>query len=149
MKITTHIEFEEANEEIKAFLRKEWLSTNLIHFGRDISDEINQPLTLTTYDDSSPPQLVGVARCLIVGQTLRVSQLLVKEEFRESHGVGSLIMQKLEELARNHQWHKIRLSTSEKHQNIHFYQKNGYTIEATLKDDAFHSTWFILSKFLD
>lgn len=149
MKITTHIEFEEANEEIKTFLRKEWLSTNLIHFGRDISDEINQPLTLTAYDDSSPPQLVGVARCLIVGQTLRVSQLLVKEEFRESHGVGSLIMQKLEELARNHQWHKIRLSTSEKHQNIHFYQKNGYTIEATLKDDAFHSTWFILSKFLD
>ena len=149
MKITVDIQFVEASDEIKSFMKKEWLSANLIHFGRDISVEISQPLTLTAYDESSPPQLVGVARCLIVGQTLRVSQLLIKEEYRESYGIGSFILKELEELALKHKWHKIRLSTSEKHQNILFYQKNGYAVEATLKDDAFHTTWYILSKFLD
>ena len=149
MNINTKIWFEDANEDIKQFLQKEWRSANLIHFGRDISNEISQPLTLAAYDESSPPQLVGVARCLIVGQTLRVSQLLIKEEFRESHRIGSFILKELERLAIKKKWHKIRLSTSKKHKNLLFYQKNNYVIEATLKDDAFHTTWYILSKFLE
>ena len=149
MNILTKIWFEDANEDVKEFFRKEWQSANLIHFGRDISDEISQPLTFAAYNDSSPPQLIGVARCLIVGQTLRVSQLLVKEELRESYGIGSFILNELEKLAMKQKWHKIRLSTSKKHQNLIFYQKNGYVIEATLEDDAFHTTWYILSKFLE
>jgi ribosomal protein S18 acetylase RimI-like enzyme len=149
MNINSKIWFEDANDDIKEFLRKEWRSANLIHFGRDISEEISQPLTLAAYDNSSSPQLVGVARCLIVGKTLRVSQLLVKEEYRESQGIGSFMLKELEELAMKQKWHKIRLSTSKKHQNITFYQKNDYVIEATLKNDAFHTTWYILSKFLD
>lgn len=109
---------------------------------------MNQPVTITAYDESSPPQLVGVGLCLIIGKVLRLTHLLIKEEFRQKGGVGSKILRRIEELAREHKWHKIRLSTSEKHQNISFYQKNGYEVEAELKNDAFQSTWFILSKFI-
>ncbi len=140
--------FEDAEEEIKSFFKREWLSANILHFGRDISEEINKPLTVVVRSDSSPPQLVAAARCIIMGNTLRVSQLLVKEDLRKSHGVGSFILKQLEELARHKKWHKIRLSTSKKHQNIEFYKKNGYTVEAKLENDAFQTTWYILSKFI-
>ena len=77
------IRFEDATDEVKQFLKKEWVSANVTQFGRDISDEINKPLTIMAYDESSPPQLVGVGRCLIVGKTIRLSHLLVKENFRQ------------------------------------------------------------------
>ena len=142
------IRFEETSEDENQFFKEEWLSANLAQFGRDISDEMNKPVTVTAYDESSPPQLVGVGRCLIVGKTLRLTHLLIKEEFRQKGGIGSKILRTIEDLAREHNWHKIRLSTSDKHHNISFYQKNGYVIEAELLDDAFHSTWYIVSKFI-
>ena len=146
MKLNIEILYEDASDSIKQFFKHEWLSANLAQFGRDISDEINQPLTVVVNNVSSPPQLLAAARCIIMGQTLRVSLLLVKEEYRENHGIGSFILQKLEDLARANNWHKIRLSTSKLHQNIEFYKKNGYVVEATLENDAFQTTWYILSK---
>ena len=142
------VRFEEASEKVNQFLKQEWLSANLAQFGRDISEEMNKPVTITAYE-SSPPQLVGVGLCLIVGNTLRLTHLLIKEGFRQKEGIGSKMLRRIEELAREHKWHKIRLSTSDKHQNIDFYLKNGYVIEAELMDDAFHSTWYILSKFIN
>ncbi|MHA1993621.1 MAG: GNAT family N-acetyltransferase [Candidatus Hodarchaeales archaeon] len=149
MEFNIHFSFDDANNDIKSFFKKEWLSANLVHFGRDISDEINQPLTVTVYNKSSPQQLLGAARCIIMGHTLRVSQLLVIEEYRESYGIGTFILQQLEDFARKNNWHKIRLSTSKTHENIDFYQKNGFVVEATLENDAFQTTWYILSKFID
>ncbi len=108
---------------------------------------MNKRVTITAYDESSPPpQLVGVGLCLIIGNIVRLTHLLIKEEFRQKGGIGSQILRRIEELAHEHNWHKIRLTTI--HQNIPFYQKNAYTIEAELKDDAFNKTWFILSKFI-
>ncbi|MFX0084365.1 MAG: GNAT family N-acetyltransferase [Candidatus Hodarchaeota archaeon] len=145
MKITLQILFEDPNEEILTFLKEQWKSANLLHFGRDISDEF-QPLNIIAFTESTPQKIAGVARCIIMGNTLRVSQLLVREEYRKTQGVGSLILKRLEKLAHENKWHKIRLSTI--HQNLNFYLKNGYSIEATLANDAFNSTWYILSKFI-
>ncbi|MHA2276183.1 MAG: GNAT family N-acetyltransferase [Candidatus Kariarchaeaceae archaeon] len=111
-----------------------------------MSEEMNKPVTITAYDESSPPQLVGVGLCLIIGKVLRLTHLLIKEEFRQKGGIGSKILRRIEELAIEHKWHKIRLSTI--HHNIPFYQKNGYIVEAKLKNDSFHKTWYILSKFI-
>jgi GNAT superfamily N-acetyltransferase len=141
------VRFEDASEEVNQFLKEEWLSANVAQFGRDISDEMNQPVTITAYDDSYPPLLVGVGRCLIIGKILRLSHLLIKEELRQKEGIGSKVLRRIEELAREHNWHKIRLTTI--YDNLTFYQKNGYVIEAELLDDAFHSTWYILSKFIE
>ena len=148
MDIKINVHFEAASEGVKQFLKQEWISANLTHFGRDISEEMNKPITITAYDESSPPLLVGVGLCLLVGNTLRLTHLLIKEGFRQKKGIGSRIVRRIEELAREHKWHKIRLSTSDKHQNISFYLKQNYVIEAELMDDAFHSTWYILSKFI-
>ncbi|MHA1941183.1 MAG: GNAT family N-acetyltransferase [Candidatus Hodarchaeales archaeon] len=144
IKIDTNI----SESNIDEFLKKEWISANLLHFGRDISDEINTPLNVKAVLTDSNSTLVGAAKCIIAGNTLRVIQLLVKEKYREKHRVGSQILKFLENLAHERGWHKIRLSTSRKHENLLFYQKNGFKIEATLENDAFNTTWYILSKFL-
>jgi len=139
----------EFSDEISEFMKKEWHTSNLENFGREIDEgEWKHPITVLAYLKPDPKNIAGVAKCNVVGNTLRVSQLLVKTEFRKSHGIGTLIMEKLEELSRKNSWHKIRLSTSENHQNLDFYLKLGFEIEATLRNDAFGSQWYILSKFL-
>ena len=148
MKFEIVIDNNNSTTEIDGFLKKEWISANLLHFGRDISEEIHTPLNIKAISNDSESTLVGVAKCIIAGNTLRVIQLLVKEDFREKFRVGSHILDFLENLAKKRGWHKIRLSTSEQHENIQFYQKNGFEIEATLENDAFNTTWYILSKFL-
>jgi ribosomal protein S18 acetylase RimI-like enzyme len=129
-------------------MEKEWKSSNLKNFGRNIiPEEWGRPLTLLAWSLMNPKELVGVAKCLIVGKTVRVSQLLIKDEYRQKKGIGSKLLQEIEVICLKNSFHKIRLSTSEKHQNLEFYKKNGYQIEATLKNDAMGLEWYILSKF--
>ena len=90
------IRFESADQVVKQFLKEEWVSANIAQFGRDISEEMNKPITITAFDESSPPQLVGVGLCLLVGDTLRLTHLLIKEEFRQGGGIGSQILKKVE-----------------------------------------------------
>ncbi|MHA1167769.1 MAG: GNAT family N-acetyltransferase [Candidatus Hodarchaeales archaeon] len=141
------ITFEPINGVVDDFMLKEWESSNMKNFGRVIApEEFSSPLVLTAWT-KDPRELVGVAKCKIVGKTVRLHQLLVKEEYREKKGIGSLLLKKIETLCKQKQWHKIRLSTSDKHSNIDFYRKCGYEIEATLPNDAFGFKWFILAKY--
>jgi GNAT superfamily N-acetyltransferase len=48
----------------------------------------------------------------------------------QGHGLGSLLLQKLEEESRLNQLSGIHLITAPKSRNIPFYQRNGYTFEA-------------------
>ncbi len=152
MKVQFEVSQEESTPEVDLFMKKEWKSSNLENFGRDISDsEWKSPLTIRAYLKSgyaSNLELVGVARCNIMGRTLRLSQLLVKTKYRKQKHIGTQILSKIEELCKEDKIHKIRLSTSEKHHNIDFYRKNGFSVEATLHNDAFGLEWYILSKFV-
>ncbi|MHA1975087.1 MAG: GNAT family N-acetyltransferase [Candidatus Hodarchaeales archaeon] len=139
-------------QEIQQFMVSEWPSSNLENFGRDISDaEWNDPFIVLLYlvanDDVN--ELAGIARCKVVGSTVRLSQLLVKTKYRRKMGIGTQILQEIESLCVKNNWHKIRLSTSKKHHNLDFYLKNGFKIEATLDNDAFGFEWYILSKFIE
>ncbi len=144
MLFTSQIIYSESTPETQEFMQKEWRSSNFELFGREIEDiEWRNRFILHVYDLNS--NLIGIACCNVVGNTLRLSQLLVKEILRKKMGIGSFILRELEELCIKNHWHKIRLTTSEN--NIKFYEKNGFRIEATLNNDAFGITWFILSKF--
>jgi GNAT superfamily N-acetyltransferase len=152
MAFWNEIKYFDSIEGVSEFMKREWRSSNIENFGREIEEsEWNQPLTLAVYKglkNESSSEIVGVARCTVSGSTLRLSQLLIKTEFRAKKGIGTYIIKELEQLCHKNKWHKIRLSTSEKHQNIEFYLKNGFDIEATLENDAFGFKWFILSKFI-
>ena len=142
----------ETSPEVEQFMRNEWKSVNLENFGYDIPDsEWKYPLIIKAYmvnTSTKECELVGVAKCNIVGKTVRVPQLLVKTNYRKKKGIGTLILYEIEKICKERKLHKVRLSTSEKHQNIPFYLKNGFSIEATLHNDAFGLEWYILSKFI-
>ncbi len=148
IEFNVEISFEQVNEHIDDFISKEWESSNMRNFGRTLApEEFSSPLVLTVWTKNDPRELVGVAMCKIVGKTVRLHQLLVKEEYREKKGIGSFILKKIDDLCREKHWHKVRLSTSDEHSNIDFYLKCGYKIEATLPNDAFGFKWFILAKY--
>lgn len=144
-------EFSDSISGVSEFLKREWVSSNLENFGRDIDEsEWNQPLTVIVYEGTKEieSEIVGVAICTIAGKTLRLSHLLIKTDYRTKKGLGTKLIKELEKYCIKNNWHKIRLSTSEKHQNIGFYQKKGFSVEATLENDAFGWKWFIMSKFI-
>ncbi len=144
-------EFSDSISGVSEFMRREWVSSNLENFGRDISEsEWNQPLTVVVYEgkEEIESQIVGIAKCTVAGKTLKISHLLIKTEYRAKKGLGTKIIKELEKYCIKNNWHKIRLSTSERHQNVGFYQKNGFSVEATLENDAFGWKWFIMSKFI-
>ncbi|MHA1227481.1 MAG: GNAT family N-acetyltransferase [Candidatus Hodarchaeales archaeon] len=152
MSFATKIIYQSNTDEVKEFMTREWQSSNLENFGRNISeDEWNSPFTVLLYinREGLEEELVGVARCNVVGKTVRLSQLLVKTEYRRHMKIGTQILREIELLCIKNKWHKIRLSTSENHNNLGFYQKNGFKVEATLKNDAFGLEWYILSKFIE
>ncbi|MFW9997486.1 MAG: GNAT family N-acetyltransferase [Candidatus Odinarchaeota archaeon] len=139
---------DDGNAIVEDFMEKEWKSSNLENFGRVLArEEFRSPLTLTAWGTGDEQELLGVARCTVMGNTVIVHQLLVKTEKRRKAGIGSALLKEVEQLCIENGWHKIRLSTSEKHANIGFYHKNGYEKETTLHNDAFGLTWFILAKY--
>jgi ribosomal protein S18 acetylase RimI-like enzyme len=144
-------EFSDSISGVSEFMKREWVSSNLENFGRNINEsEWNQPLTIVAYEGKKEDnsEIVGVAKCTIAGKTLRLSHLLIKTEYRAKKGIGTKMIKELEKYCHENKYHKIRLSTSEKHRNIAFYEKNGFSVEAILENDAFGMKWFILSKFL-
>lgn len=137
----------DTTEAINEFMEREWRTSNKETFGRQLTDgEMSQPFIITAW--ASNEEMIGVARCKIVGRTVRVHQLLTKTEYRGKLGVGRKILAKVEQLCQKNGYHKIRLSTSENHNNLDFYKKVGFHVEATLDNDAFGFKWYILSKFV-
>jgi ribosomal protein S18 acetylase RimI-like enzyme len=148
MTFRTKIEFSDSIEGVSDFMKRERTSSDIENFGREISQsEWNRPLTIIVYKEQKDLEIVGVAKCTIIGNTIRLSLLLVKKEHRSKKGIGSRIIMELEKLSQKNQWHKIRLTTI--HQNVEFYKKNGFNIEATLENDVFGLKWFIMSKFIE
>jgi len=134
---------------MQAFMDREWKTSNQQVFGREVDPkELGAPVIVLARSVESK-KIVGIASCKIIGQTVRIYQLLTKTEYRFKAGIGTRLLQRIEHLCRKEQWHKIRLSTSEKHQTEEFYKSNGYSIEATLENDAFGWTWYIYSKFIE
>lgn len=130
--------------EVETFMANEWPSSNKRVFGRELEPaELGKPMIVLVKDSNN---ILGVAKCKIIGNTVRVLQLLVKSELRGKSGIGKMLLEKIEKICKINKWHKIRLSTSEKHNTIEFYKKQGYFIEAELKNDSFGWTWFIFSK---
>lgn len=64
----------------------------------------------------------------------------------QSKGIGSQILNKLEEIANEHQTKRMFLKSREV--AIGFYQKNGYTLLEQCTDTQFETPHFIMEKYL-
>ncbi len=93
-------------------------------------------------------ELTGYIKLKIRGGVGNLSALIVKKHARNT-GIGKALLDHFETISKNHNCHKLTLRTSEKHKSaLTLYKNNGYTIEATLKNDKNHITWYQLCKHL-
>ena len=91
-------------------------------------------------------QLVGIAHFHIVGGVGHLDQLLVAKE-HQSQGIGSRLLQEFERRCRAEGCHKLTLETAE-YQARGFYEKHGFKVACTMRDNKFHHNWYLMEKEL-
>lgn len=87
----------------------------------EIDDLEEQATHFVLYNSEITP--LGAGRCRQVNESLKAERICVLKEFRKT-GAGELIMNKIEELAKEQGIKKVKLS-SQTHAE-RFYQKLGY-----------------------
>jgi len=93
-------------------------------------------------------RIVGAARCCVRGGLMQLKSIIVNREFR-GQGVGTILLEQIEQSARKNNCPKIILETSAKHQDaIEFYLRRGYQIVATRGEWFFGADWYSLEKLL-
>lgn len=88
--------------------------------------------------------VVGAAVGTIVGGVGELKQLLVRKAHARA-GAGSQLLQSFEAHCRQAGCHKLRLETAE-YQARPFYEQHRFTVVATLPQDRFGYTWFVMAK---
>lgn len=93
-------------------------------------------------------KIIGYMALRIDGGAAYLQQLIVSDAAKKN-GVGTALLKKFESFARQNKCHLAYLETHEKNvAALSLYKSNGYTIAATLENNRFHFTWYILSKEL-
>jgi GNAT superfamily N-acetyltransferase len=91
-------------------------------------------------------EAVGAARGVVVGGLGSLNQILVKKE-RAHAGIGSSLLLEFERRCRVLACHKLRLETGD-YQARPFYERHGFVLAATLRNDRFGRDFFIMEKAL-
>lgn len=93
--------------------------------------------------------LAGIHGTYVEGSLLYISSLFVKEELR-SNGIGSLLVQKIENESIKHKVHTSYLSTISELAGMKFYPKLGYETFGTIEDVPVkgRSMYFLQKKLL-
>ncbi|MHA2294961.1 MAG: GNAT family N-acetyltransferase [Candidatus Hodarchaeales archaeon] len=136
--------YNERNESLTPFFIKEWRNVDIEIFGSDISEDWKHEFDVACFSPETG-NIIGAARCYETGGVIVISQLIVEQKYRKKRGIGSSLLNKIEELARQKKCHKIRVFASERHPVV-FYEKSGYKRETTLSNDLFGWTWYHLIK---
>ncbi|MGM0215308.1 GNAT family N-acetyltransferase [Enterococcus sp. AZ109] len=124
------MQIETANrKELRPFLTELFDAQHRQHFGEEVLAESEQELALCAKKDG---QLLGGIIAKYQYQTLHISMLVVDYHARQG-GVGSALLQAMEELAFDKGIQTITLTTKD-FQAVDFYLKNGYQQFAQLED---------------
>lgn len=91
-------------------------------------------------------RVVGAARGVVAGGVGELKQLLVTKD-RVHAGIGSKLLAEFEARCRSLGCHKVRLETAD-YQARPFYERHGFVVAATLTNDRFGRTWFVMEKRL-
>jgi GNAT superfamily N-acetyltransferase len=127
--------------DVKGFQRREWKK-----FDRELGFEWkDEEVVLAAFQGS---EVIGTANIKFLGNVAYLERLMVAKTQR-GKGIGSALMEKYEKLACKKGCHKLRVKTAEwMGQNVSFYKKHGFKVEAKLKKDYHNKDWVILSKFI-
>lgn len=129
--------------EIEIFQRREWESADMHHFGRIIEWKKEKKILQA----SETNQIVGVLELTMQAGVMHIDSLIIKNE-KHGQGVGTALMMKAEEVARNHTMHKIYLDTGKNWPAAKFYEALGYTKTGDLPNHFEKQDYVEYSKLL-
>lgn len=131
------------SKKLKTFNKKEWPSANLEHFGHN-QDWNAKRYVLEAYDEQ---KIVGILGFKTEAGVAYIGTMLVARNKRRK-GIGRLLLEKVVEVAKRDNVHKIYLQTGKDWQSVKFYEKLGYKITGQLPNHYFHKDFIELTKFI-
>jgi ribosomal protein S18 acetylase RimI-like enzyme len=132
-------------ESVNKFSKEEWRKHNVERYGRKgwkIDDQFKKNYTIAAFNSK---QTVGVAKFRVVGGVGVLETIIVKNSLRNI-GIGQELLMEFENICKKMKCHKLRLSTEVKSHAFLFYRKNGYKVEAKLKNDYMNRDRVYMSK---
>lgn len=126
------------------FTKREWARVDIANFGFPTKWN-SREIYMLAYGSSH--RIKGALKMKIKGGMSYVSQLIIASSSR-GKGVGGMLMEEAEQIAKKAGCHKIYLDTGESWPAVKFYKSLGYKITGTLKNHYFHADFVIMSKFL-
>ncbi len=115
---------------LQAFESAQWPLADEEHYGKDAPDFRKDKFTIVAKQDDA---IVGFIFMMIDTGVATVDSLLVHHKSRRE-GVGTMLLKKAEEKAKELGCHVIRLETGHDWHAKKFYEKHGYTFQALLKE---------------
>ena len=112
---------DKAEEYLEDFYKKIWHQANEDYFGKQI-DWTNTTKIVEAYDND---ELVGVIELRMQVGVMYIFEIAIAYS-HQGKGIGKMLMEKAEEIAKEEKMHKIYLETGKTWGKGSFYEKMGY-----------------------
>ena len=120
---------EENREKVVSFFREHWGSSEMV-----ISSGIYQCEKLNGFIFEDNKQIIGLVTYVIKDYENEI-EIISLDSLSEGKGIGSALIEKVENIARQKQIHIVSLITTNDNLNaLKFYQKRGYRIISVISD---------------
>jgi len=130
--------------ELTEFFIKSWQDADLEHYGTYTGFE-EEKIILVARDENEIN--MGLLIAIHAGGVIFLDDIIVDKN-HQHHGVGTELMTKLEEAAKEKNAHKIFLYTTAGWDAVKLYEKLGYKKTADLPNHYLKTDWVEYTKFL-
>lgn len=130
-------------KETEKFSVKEWRKADIIHYGKRVDWEYRE----FRFKATENGKLVGLLTGEYEVGIIYVESIITAEDARRK-GIGTMLLQKVEELGKKLGAHKIWLMTGKDWKERTFYDKSGFRVEGILPNHHAHQDFVIYSKII-
>lgn len=130
------------HQEIESFLEDQWTTEDQHHYG-DVEWQ-DLPFVFKAEEDG---QIVGTIMGRLQSGVVLIDDVIVDRNHR-GHGIGKLLVKKVESFAIQNQAHKIWGYTGKGWPSVNFYQSLGYQVIGELPNHYHKTDFVIISKDL-
>jgi ribosomal protein S18 acetylase RimI-like enzyme len=131
-------------QELEVFKSQVWPDADREHYGEDHPSFSKKVITYIAQENH---EIIGYVSLMIDTGVAQIEPLMVKKELR-GRGIGTKLLGRVEEEARNCGVHKLWLETGNHWQAKSFYEKHGYYTRALLPNHIHGQEFVLMDKML-
>ncbi len=131
------------SKKASEFSKQEWALADIEHFGKS-SGWKEEGFYIQAVEEN---EVIGLIHYMLKGGVMEISSLIISHKHR-GEGIGSKLIEKVEDIAKKENVHKMYLITGDGWKAEDFYLKMGFEKTGEHKNHYLHKDWVIYSKFL-